>query len=845
MSTTTLDLGGRWRLGWQDARRGDRAFAELPADEQSDWLEATVPGEVHRDLERQGIIAPIEPGLGALQAMWVEKACWIFVRDVELDEVPASAHLVFERLELGATVFLNGEVVGSQVSAFVPLRIEVTGSLRVGTNRLRVELDAGQQFTAELPTVGYRRSIMQGPDKRHWLRTGQSQYAWDWSPRLLTIGITGGVRLELRDIPVRIADVVPIVELPDDHATATVTTRVFLANDSGAAQSTTVRVSFHGVEQVVEVAAAPGESRVDVVTVVQRPELWWPRGMGEQPLHPLAVAIDGEGFGEARELTIGLRTMVVDQSPAPDGDGTLFRLVANGVPFFAKGGNWVPISLTPNPVPVELLDAQLERAVEANFTFLRVWGGGDYETEEFYDRCDALGIVVWQDLIFCCNRYPMRVDWYRDLVADEVRNQVRRLAKHASLAIWAGDNENAWIGQAADFPGPLVPLVDGIDVSEYHADHAWFEHDAVELVAEEDPSRLFWPSSPWSPSRQDHNSGTEGDQHPWAIGFKDVEFRKYRDEVARFPNEGGLLGPSSLPSVLESLPEHQRSYFSFAWKSHDNEVTMKYVPKPMEVQLLEWTGRDIHELSIEEYVYWTGLLHGEGLREYVDNFRRRSTTTAAAVFWMFNDCWPTVRSWTIVDSRARRTPSFHPVRRAFEPVRVGIVDRDGGGATVWVHNDTKSDVTHELESGTTTMDGTVSTTRSTVTVPARAVLEVASIDAPGGDPLASAYLAVLRDGPTPDAAIVSRNRLLAGRFSELPFVDVDVATGIRVRLEAGHAVFESDVFVLGVALDLDGGDDLADDFFDLYPGMPHRIPWAAPEPPTILFTGNAVRHTDT
>ncbi len=842
MSTTTLELGGSWRLGWQDARRGDRAFAELPLDELSDWLEATVPGEVHRDLERQGIIAPIEPGLGALQAMWVEKACWIYVRDLELDAVPESAQLVFERLELGATVFLNGEVVGSQVSAFVPLRLEVASALRVGTNRLRIELDAGQQFTAELPTIGYRRSVMQGPDKRHWLRTGQSQYAWDWSPRLLTIGITGAVRLELRDVPVRIADVVPVVEVADDHATATVTTRVFLANDASSAQSTSVRVGFYGQEQVVEVSAAPGESRVDVVTVVERPELWWPRGMGEQPLHPLAVSIEGAGFGERRELTIGLRTMVVDQSPAPD-RGTLFRIMVNGVPFFAKGGNWVPISLTPNPVPVDLLDAQLARAVEANFTFLRVWGGGDYETEEFYDRCDALGIVVWQDLIFCCNRYPMRVDWYRDVVADEVRHQVRRLARHASLAIWAGDNENAWIGQAAEFPGPLVPYVDGIDVSEYHADHAWFEREAIDLVAEEDPSRLFWPSSPWSPSLEDHNSGTEGDQHPWKIGFRDVEFRKYRDEVARFPNEGGLLGPSSLPAILESLGgtvgEGERSYFSFAWKTHDNEIAFKYVPKSYEVQLLEWTGRDIHAISLEEYVYWTGLLHGEGLGEYVDNFRRRSTTTAAAVFWMYNDCWPTVRSWTIVDNRARRTPSFHPVRHAFEPVRVGIVDAPGGGATVWVHNDTQADVTHELESGTTTLAGVLSTTRTTVTVPARSVLEVASIPAPAGDPLASAYLAVLRDGTAPDAPVVSRNRLLAGRFIELPFAAADV----RVRVEDGHAVFESDVFVLGVALDLDGGNDLADDFFDLYPGMPHRIPWASPTPPVILFTGNAVNDT--
>lgn len=833
-----LDLAGTWRLGWQYARRGDAAFADADAGEQQDWLEAVVPGEVHRDLERQGIIDPIEPGLGAQAAQWVEHATWLFVRDIEVDEVPASAHLVFERLELGAAVYLNGALVGAQVTAFLPMRIEVAANLRAGSNRLRVELDAGQQSVTELPAIGYRRSISQGPDKRQWLRTGQSQFSWDWSPRLLTIGITGPVRLELRDAPLRLAEVVPVVEVAADHSTATVTTRVFLANDGGEPISATVRVEFGGELQQVAVTAKPGESRVDLVSRVERPELWWPRGMGPQMRHLLAVEVSSDaGSAERRELKIGLRSVVVDQSPAPD-RGSLFRLLVNGLPFFAKGGNWVPVSLTPNPVPVPLLDRQLGRAVEAGFTFLRVWGGGDYETEEFYDRCSEQGIVVWQDLIFACNRYPMRVDWFRELVETEVRHHVRRLAKHASLALWAGNNENAWMGQASTPPGPLVPLIDGVDPEEVRADHEWFEREAIDLVAAEDPTRLFWPSSPWSPSDPDHNAGYEGDQHPWSIGFGDVDFRKYRDMEARFPNEGGLLGASSLPAILESLPEGQRSYGSFAWKTHDNEFGMNNAGKPYEVQLAEWTGRDIRAISLEEYVYWTGLLQGEGLTEYVDNFRRRSPATAAAVFWMYNDCWPTVRSWTIVDNRGRRTPSFHPVRRAFAPVRVGIVDSAPGeaaGAEVWVHNDTQDEVTLELHAGTMAFAGAVDGRRTSVTVPARTVLTVAHLAPSSGDAFHSAYFAELR-GP---AGVVSRNRLLPGRYSELPLAQADV----RVRLEslpegAGVAVFESDVFVLGVALDLTGDNDLADDFFDLYPGMPHAVPWSSPTPPVILFTGN-------
>ena len=839
-NTLVIDLAGTWRLGWQDVRRGDAMTTEWPTERQQDWLDALVPGEVHRDLERHGILDPIESGLGALRAQWVDRATWIFLRDFELDEVPASAELVFERLELCAAIYVNGHRVGSHDNVFLPLRIDVTPYLQAGANRVRVELDGGQHLVADLPTKGYRRSVMQGPDKRHWLRAGQSQFGWDWSPRLVNIGITGPVRLEMRSVPVRIGHVVPIVDVASDHSSALVETRVFVVNATNRDERATLRLHLDDQMQSLDVVLPPGESRIDFLDRIENPTLWWPRGMGAQHRCSLAIelALPGSGTSEVRTLELGLRSIQLDQSPAPD-RGTLFRIKVNGVPFFAKGGNWVPISLTPNPVPVELLDRQLTRAVEAEFNFLRVWGGGDYETDEFYDRCDVLGILVWQDLIFACSRYPMGNDWFRESVEDEVRHQIRRLARHPSLGLWCGNNENAWIGQGEGFPGPLVPRDDGTPLAEVQADHQWFETEAMNIARAEDPSRPFWPSSPWSPVDADHNAGHEGDQHPWSIGFTDVDFRKYRDMDARFPNEGGLLGASSLPALLTSLPEDQRFFGSFAWKTHDNEMIMRFPTRAYDEQLRDWTGLDVRQLSLEGYVYWTGLLQGEGLSEYVDNFRRRAHTTSAAVFWMYNDCWPTVRSWTIVDSEGRRTPSFHPVRRAFSPVRVGIrqAAKEGlGDAFVWVHNDTQDDVSLTLECGHLTFAGEMHTNHHPITVPARSVAEVAQLTAPDGDVHSSAYVAILRSGEQ----IISRNRLLPGKFSDLRLPDVDV----RVHLEdlqdgRREAVFESDVFVLGVCLDLDGEGDLADNFFDLYPGLSHRVPWTHAQPPEVKFTGNS------
>ncbi|MBX3099364.1 MAG: hypothetical protein KF761_07250 [Salinibacterium sp.] len=820
---TDVSLNGLWRLGWYDGRRGDRAFRGL--HEQNNWLEATVPGEIHADLERQGVIQPIAPGLGALAARWIEDSVWYFERDFDLDAAALtdSAELVFGRLELDAAVFVNDTLVARHRTAFRPLRVQVREHLVAGRNVVRVELDGGLQAVSDLPAKGYSFDKAQRLTKRHWLRTGQSQFMWDWSPRLVTIGITGDVALELHDDVARIDEVVPLIAIAEDRSSATVTCRVHLSG----IRSGTVSV---GIPELAVSAAAEVESGAEVVELVLNiadPELWWPVGMGEQPLFDLTATLDVSGrMRDSRTRQIGLRSIVVDQSPAPD-DGTLFRIFVNGLPFFAKGANWVPISLAPNPVDQQLLDRQLDRALEANFNFLRVWGGGDYETEEFYSGCDRRGILVWQDFIFAVSRYPFSVPEFAEEVSSEAVHQVRRLSSHASLAIWAGNNEIGWLGSFAVWPGPLVPAEDGVTLEQVRADHGFFENELREIVEANDGTRFYQPSSPWSDNSADHNDFHQGDQHPWEVGFDEVNFLLYRKMDARFPNEGGMLGPSSLPSLLASLPEGQREFESFAWKVHENEVMAVHAHRPLHALVEKWTGVRLAEVSLPEYAYWGGLIQSEALMEYIDNFRRRPAT-GAAVFWMFNDCWPTVRSWSIVDWEGRRSPAFAAVGRAFAPVRVAIVERPDG-ASVHVTNDRPDVLSLELEWGSATLDGSVSTQRRVVEVPALSTVEVEQMPALA-DPLGTAYIATLREGD----AILSRDRLLGGPFAALPWLPANV----RAEHGVGVSTFVSDVFVLGVCLDLDGERMLSDNFFDLYPGVPYSVSWDGSEPPTVLFTGN-------
>ena len=301
-------------------------------------------------------------------------------------------------------------------------------------------------------------------------------------------------------------------------------------------------------------------------------------------------------------------------------------------------------------------DALTDLALEANFNFLRIWGGGLYESDDFYELCDEKGILVWQEFIFACSRYPADTLAFLNEVVEEARYQVRRLASHASLVVWCGNNEIEWLYWDHEHLRP-----------SYLPDHVLFHDVLPDVLRDEDGTRFYLPSSPISPDGAFPNADDRGDQHPWSIGFENIDFREYREMICRFPNEGGILGPSSLPTVLECLPEDERRLDSPSWFLHDNTISAVQ-PSNCDRMLELFCGLDPRAMSLEEYVYWGGLVEGEGLREYIENFRWRMWSSAAACFWMYNDCWPATRSWTIVDYALRRTPAFHPVRRAMEPV---------------------------------------------------------------------------------------------------------------------------------------------------------------------------------
>jgi beta-mannosidase len=356
-------------------------------------------------------------------------------------------------------------------------------------------------------------------------------------------------------------------------------------------------------------------------------------------------------------------------------------------------------------------------------------------------------------------------------------------------------------------------------------------------MAAEDPTRHYQPSSPFSPGYADPNRDDVGDQHPWTVGFHNTDFRDYRKMICRFPNEGGVLGPTSLPTMLAALgpDEGQRKVASFNWQVHDNSVEAWGEPSPTDAMMRQWLGKDIREMSVEDFVYWGGLVQGEGLREYIDNFRRRMFDSAGAIFWMFNDCWPATRSWTIVDYHLRRTPAFWAARRAMAAVHVVLVE-DSDGVAIFGINETELSFAGELRYGVFNLAGGEYPLdfHLPVVIPANSAREIAGFSRDQWEePAASMAFATLRR----EGLLVARNRLVLPVFKDLRW---PAATPGDVGVtRSGNAVtFKSERFVWGVCLDLDGERALADNFFDLYPGQAYTMLWGAEEDPVVLRVGN-------
>ncbi len=564
-----------------------------------------------------------------------------------------TSRLAFDGLDTVASVFVNGQLVGEAANMHCRHRFDVKAALRARENELEVRFASPTRYALameeRLGSILYQGPAANPPLPHNMIRKMSCNFGWDWGPQLITSGIWRPARLEAWSTA-RITEVRPLVTRAD-AARAVVDLRVDVA---GGAAETRARLFDPSGELVAEGPA--GE------LVVDDPELWWPTGYGPQPLYRLEVELLDSGGGtlDHREHRIGLRTTALitapDESETPGlGRGETFHLEINGVRVFCKGANWIPDDCFPHRVTPDRYRARIEQALAAEMNMLRVWGGGLYEDDAFYEICAERGMLVWQDFCMACACYSEE-EPLRSLVAAEARDNVARLARHPALVLWNGCNENIWA--VFDWGDHWVKVrTDG----ERTWGLGYYLDVFPSAVAEIDPSRPFWPGSPYSGSMDRHpNLNEYGNRHIWDVWNGTGDARNYLGHFPRFASEFGYQGPPTWPTIERSMVDPDRDWLSEISLHHNKQVGGQ--EKALE------RIQDSFELpeAYEDIWFLASINQCRALTLGCEWFRALSPWCSGALYWQLNDCWP-VTSWAALDGDGRPKLLWHATRRFFRP----------------------------------------------------------------------------------------------------------------------------------------------------------------------------------
>ncbi len=673
-------------VNWLLKQRNPASALEEDFSAPDGWLPASVPGTAHQDLLAAGRIPDPFIGLNEREVQWVGEVDWLYRCAFDVDPALLAAEqldLCFDGLDTFATAWLNGQQVLSSDNMFIPQRVGVAALLRPGQNELWLLFESALRRSRQRQAEYGVLTAWNGDFSRLYVRKAQYHFGWDWGPCLITAGPWQPIRLEA--YTQRIEDVHCPAEVAPDLGSALLPVSVTIAGGNRppgdvAGLAVCLELFSPANELIAEATLPVMGQQVKHGFEVASPALWWPRGAGEQALYRLEVTLQQYGAAlDRRALRLGLRRLRLVQEPLADEPGTTFLFEVNNTPMFCGGANWIPADSFLPRVSPERYRALLQAAVDANMNMLRVWGGGIYETDLFYDLCDELGLLVWQDFAFACGLYPAH-DWFQASVKAEAEAAVRRLRHHASLALWCGNNEDY---QIAESVGAYDPAFAGDFAQTRFPAREIYERLLPSVCAALDPTRPYWPGSPYGGASV--HDQTIGDRHTWDIWHGHMaDYHEYPRFAGRFVSEFGMQAMPALETIAACVPPEERYPQSRTLDFHNKAADG---PRRL-VAYLNDTVRIPADL--EGYIYATQLLQAEALAVAYRGWRRRwggpgRRATAGALVWQLNDCWPVI-SWSIIDSYLCAKPAWYVIKRELAPLVVGLARSPDGGAEVWAVN---------------------------------------------------------------------------------------------------------------------------------------------------------------
>ena len=641
-------------------------------------IPATVPGCVTTDLLAAGLVPDpyLDENEGRLA--WIGRTDWRFETHFDAAQTSGRCDLVCEGLDSVATVELNGVVLGRTANMHRTYRFDTRPALRSGRNDLQVTFAApvtwAEQMSQEL---GPRPYVNAHPFNA--IRKMACNFGWDWGPDLPTSGIWRPISLERWNVA-RIASVRPLIgvdagalarQADPRRADATVTVHVEVERDGGDARALAITASV-GAWQARGVTV-PGATISTLEVRVPEAELWWPAGYGSQTLYGLQVDLtDGEPAAvlDHWQGRIGFRTVALDTTA--DEIGTNLALVVNGRTISVRGANWIPDDCFVNRVTRQRYRQRVADAREANMNLLRVWGGGIYESEDFYDAADEMGLLVWQDFLFACAAYAEEEPLRQEVIA-EARQAVTRLCPHPSLAVWNGCNENLWAHEDWGWKQPLGGRSWGA---------GYYFAILPGIVSDLDPTRPYTPGSPWSFRDGVHpNDPSNGSMHVWDV-WNDKDYTAYADYSPRFVAEFGFQGPPAWSTLTRAVHDDPLVPGSPALRAHQKAADgMAKLDRGLAPHLPGPT-------SMADWHWATSLNQARAVAFGIERWRSLTPRCNGMIVWQLNDCWPVI-SWAAVDGDGRRKPLWYALRRSYAD-RLLTIQPTGAGLALVAVNDSTS-----------------------------------------------------------------------------------------------------------------------------------------------------------
>ena len=622
---------------------------------------ATIPGTVHTDLYENKLIPDPFYGANEKQLQWIENENWEYESTFSLSEKEISnenIELEFDGLDTYATVYINGKLVLEADNMFRKWVVSAKNHLKKGKNHLKIVfLSAVQKGKEEAVKSPYTL-----PEKeRVFVRKAQYQFGWDWGPRFVTAGIWKKVQLKFWNSATIENIKFSQVELNDKKAILEFTTEIRVS------EVKTIQLKINEKSETFNLKK--GTNTVKMPYEISNPKLWWCNGLGFPHQYEFHFSLkQNREILDKKELKIGLRTIELVQDK--DEFGTSFYFKLNGKPVFMKGANYIPPdSFTPKKSGSSYHET-IQNARKANMNMLRVWGGGVYADDEFYNACDANGILVWQDFMFACAMYPGDEKFIEN-VKQEVIDNVNRLQNHPSIALWCGNNENdeGWHnwGWQKQF-----------NYSKADSTQIWNDYKKVfqELIPQTLDSilskekNMYWPSSPsigWGRKE----SLTQGDSHYWGVWWGKEPFEMYKKKVGRFMSEYGFQGMPNLETLQKVVAKEEFNFTSEAFKNHQKHPTGFETIK-------EYMNRDFPvPTSMEKYNYVSQLLQAHGMKIAIEAHRLAKPYCMGSLYWQLNDCWP-VTSWSTLDYYGNWKAAHYQVKESFSPILLAVTENADG-----------------------------------------------------------------------------------------------------------------------------------------------------------------------